>query len=360
MPNYFNPNSFNPGTDFKPNSALGGMMWAEDRNRYNKLADMFQQSQGYDLAKQGMETSEFMADAPIRQLAGQSKAAGYQADIATKVPRAQADLQSVLGQNETRNLTNQSTRATQPSAIAKTIAENVASKGKSEFEEYARGWQKAQGLAAEADQIDPSWRLNGRLPVSIMSQLDPKDPMQRNLIQTPLPGKVLEAIVEASPEMIREMAKLRQQGSNQLANTSLQNQSQERIANIQAGPRYAEIAARTEREKELKKIELEIARLGKLDSEGRLDAVGQKYLKFLLDREFRLKQAGAMVAPGVGAAMIGGETGNRMQGALTGPASLPSAGGQQSQPQSFPDEASALASGVKGIVIINGRRARID
>jgi len=328
MPNYFNPQTFNPGANFKPDSALGGLIWSQDRDRYNQLADMFQQSQGYDLAKQGMETNEFMANAPLRQLEGRAKSAGYQADIETKMPRAQADLQSVLGQNETRGLVNQTTRATQPSAIAKTIAENVAGKGEVEFKEYALGWQKAAGLAAEADQIDPNWRSRGSLPVSISSKLDRNDPMQRNLMRTPQPGKVLAAIVEASPEMIKEIAKLKQQGANQLANTSLQNQSQERIANIQVGPQYAEIQRKERLAAELKEVELEIAKLGKLDAAGQLDAIGQKYLKFLLDREFRLKQAGAMVAPGVGAAMIGGETGNRMQSALTGPAQLPSAGNQ--------------------------------
>src|SRR3990167_9067269 len=194
MPNYFNPQSFNPGANFKPDSALGGLIWSQDRDRYNQLADMFQQSQGYDLAKLGMETNEFMANAPIRQLEGRAKSSGYQADIETKIPRAQADLQSVLGQNTTRDIANQTARDTQSSIIAKTIAENMAGKGKSEFEEYTLGWQKAAGLAAEADQIDPNWRYTGSLPISIASKLDQSDPMQRNLMRTPQPGKVLAAI----------------------------------------------------------------------------------------------------------------------------------------------------------------------
>jgi hypothetical protein len=373
MPDYFNPDSFNPGTDFKPNSALGGMMWAEDRNRYNELADMFQQSQGYDLARKGVETSEFMADAPIRSLGGQAKAAGFQADIETKVPRAQADLQSVLGQNETRDLTNRATRATQPSAIAKTIAENVASKGETEFKEYALGWQKAAGLAAEADQIDPNWRSTGSLPVSISSKLDSSDPMQRNLMRTPQPGKVLAAIVEASPEFIKAQALQGQQDKAALERTKYSSDSsaaasrygvdaRERTAKAAADARIA--SARTFEAKANQAFDQAKAFAAKGDKEN-ADRSYQEYLSFR-EAASQAKREALMLQSGIGAGAIG--TDNPL-GAAMSRASQPAAPAphpgrplqqQQGQPQSFPDEAAALASGVKGIVIINGRRARID
>lgn len=363
MADYFNPASFNPGVDFKPNSALGGMIWAEDRNRYNQLADMFQQGQGYDLAKKGLETSEFFQDAPIRQLGGQAKSAGYQADIETKVPRAHADLRSVLGQNEERSLKNEATRATQPSAIAKTIADNVAGKSEAEFKDYVTGWQKASGLAAEADQVAPGWRESGNLPVSITSRLDPNDPMMRNIMRAPNPGKVLAGIVEASPDMIKEMAKLTKQGENSLNVAKEQSRGSLAVANVGAAWHRDLIAAQQGNRAAAAKIEGRIKELtAKAFSNPPTILPGEREeLNFLLQREFLLRQAGAGVAPGIGASVVGGDMGARMGAATPRPVQVPTGAPQQQQgPRSFATEQEALASGYKGNVIINGRPARID
>ena len=365
MPNYFNPQSFNPGTQFKPSGYLGGVVAGEDRNRYNNLTDIFQQGQGYALSKQGMELGEFAQGAPQRALEGQSKMATARANIQNAEPQALAKTMQMEGEANSARLKAKSEDDMYVQKLSEAMAKSRSAQSDSEWNETINNVRQAAALQAAASQ-DPSYSGEGPLPLSVTSKLTPGSKLTDTLMKAgPQAGKLLRIMAGLDPTQINQMALNTQKEQaamdRQKYSSDSSRGSARDVANINAEWHRAQIKAQSEKAAELKKVELEIARLGKLDSECKLDQVGQKYLKFLLDREFRLKQAGAMVGPGVGAAIIGGETGQRMQGAITGPAALPSAqGGQQQGPRTFASEQEALASGYKGNVIINGRPARID
>lgn len=71
--NYFNPQAADPGTGFKPEGFLGGMVWADRDARYRQLSDLQTL-----LAKQSVqsgqnELDEYAANAPVRDVERRSK-----------------------------------------------------------------------------------------------------------------------------------------------------------------------------------------------------------------------------------------------------------------------------------------------
>lgn len=56
---YFNPNSMNPGNGWKPDGFLGGMLYGQDRSRYESMMNLQAQMEQERLAQQRMQTETY-------------------------------------------------------------------------------------------------------------------------------------------------------------------------------------------------------------------------------------------------------------------------------------------------------------
>src|SRR3990167_10217590 len=83
MADYLNPTSIRPEYGWKPQGFLGGMNYAEDRQRYRDVASLQDYMMRNEAAKSGMELEEYRGNAPVREAERRSKTAGFNATTET-------------------------------------------------------------------------------------------------------------------------------------------------------------------------------------------------------------------------------------------------------------------------------------
>ena len=365
MANYFNPTSFNPSLDFRISGALGGSVAAEDRNRYNKLADMFQTGEGYNVAKKGIELDEYVQAGPQRALAGQAAMAKSRAEIETVQPKARAELMSLEGTGNSARLKAKMEEDTYSQKLLEAIAKSKAAQSDSEWSETLNNVKQAAVLQ-EAAQQDPSYSGEGPLPLSVTSRLPQGSKLSEVLMKAgPNAGKLLRIMSQLDPKHIQELAQNSQKETaameRQRYSSDQSRASAKDVANISAAWHMEQIKMQREKQELIKQLETKLLRLTTKKATQGLSPGEEEDYRVTKEQWIFEKQAVAAAGLGFSSEVMRGVG----RAAVPQPPSDPrSPGGSPTPPRggprTFASEQEALSSGYKGDAIINGRPARIE
>ncbi|MCR4308363.1 MAG: hypothetical protein NUV80_07480 [Candidatus Berkelbacteria bacterium] len=300
MPNqtYYNPSSFHPQTDpgSVPTGASQGYQWATDRNRYNELADMFQQSQQMDLTKQGMELGEFSRNAPYRQQVEQGKGAQGQALSETAVQAAHANL----------GKTNQEI-AELKQKTEKALIENAKSRRVEDWDAWVEGQKRIVLDQARLKAQYPDWTPDQPLPVAFAASLDPKKPEIATGLRLTNPGAFFTAMAQISPASIEARIKAKEDFKKQAASDASRLAGTKYTADKSTEWHRAATKMAKDKAADQKKWDQELMSLIDKETKGAASVPEQKKLNMMLLIKFSEKQAGAGVGAGTTAAFVPGQ-----------------------------------------------------
>src|SRR3990167_2768216 len=182
MADYLNPTSIRPEYGWKPQGFLGGMNYAEDRQRYRDVSSLQDYMMKNQAAKSGMELSDYVSDSPVREAERRSKTAGFNAN---------AETIGGIKRNELTegSLRNQLSAGTMSSKIAEAAAAAAQAGDKTQLSQLATGAAIARALGAaagsgpsalagimqqlEQSKADPriiAWFRNSRSPKELMDK----------------------------------------------------------------------------------------------------------------------------------------------------------------------------------------------
>ncbi len=295
---YFNPAAFNPKNTWTPGPLSSGMLYGQDRGNYNQLMDMFKSGQATDLAKKQAEFQDYNLSSPVREARRLGDIGLAQKNQFTALPRAQADLQSIM-------LQNQKTEATMESDVASTIAKNVQGKSEDELKTILNGLKKAVALQGEAEAT-PGYTGNGPLPLSVSSKLNPKEDIGIVLSKNPQrASELLKQFAEVDPTYIREMAtgKLRNEGTLAVAKETAS--AHRYSADVMDRSRKAIEKDKAELKRELLKVDQQIQLLRTKVAKGEAKDWEKRLLQYSEQSAIALRQAQAGATIGYGAAVTG-------------------------------------------------------
>ena len=179
---YINPTSIRPAYGWKPEGFLGGMNYAEDRQRYRDVASLQDYMMRNEAAKSGMELEEYRGNAPVREAERRSKTAGFNATTET--------IGGIKRNELTKgSLDNQLSAGTMSSKIAEAAAAAAQAGDKTQLSQLATGAAIARALSAaagsgpsalagvlqqlEQSKADPriiAWFRNSRSPKELMAK----------------------------------------------------------------------------------------------------------------------------------------------------------------------------------------------
>lgn len=349
---YFNPAAFQPKNTWTPGSAQGALLYGQDRGNYNQLIDMFKSSQGVDLAKKQAEFQDYNLSAPVREARRLGDIGLAQKDQFTALPRAQADLNTIL-------LRNQETKATMESGIASKIAENLKGKSDSEIGVVLNDLKRAQMFNAMARQMPGGAEGGQQLPVGITSLMDPSKGMDKMILQSPNPRAILEELAQTTPEYIREAMKADKTAAGQLAVAREQSASHKYVADVNDRSRKDVAKARAEAAAQAQGLEKSISQLIDKIAKGDKSPETAATLKYKQQLYLFAKQAELSARLGYGSNVAGG-LGQAAIPQAPNPAGLSSQLGPV-QPKQFTSEEEARQAIRTGLlkkgdkVVINGR-----
>lgn len=210
MADYFNAQSLNPGTAFKPDGFLGGYIWGEDRQRYNQMAPL----QDFMQVMQAQEQQNKMRDYGLNETV---RATQREADIAkNRATAGTIGREKEAGVRETE-LKNEYGQLTLKDRAKKVILENAKMEGEAAGEKMKRGAMLA-GLYAEAAK-------NGPIAMQQVDALATQLGMQNDNVVKAIKadpraaGVLVQAYAEAMPEYRRAMdeRRLANEGSMNVA-----------------------------------------------------------------------------------------------------------------------------------------------
>lgn len=100
MADYLNLESMRPGTGFKPTGMLGGYMWNQYQNDYERLLAQSEEQRRIALERARQEQSEFMRGIPLRYQTQDNATAAAQAVAPFAGPQASSAARADIGKNE--------------------------------------------------------------------------------------------------------------------------------------------------------------------------------------------------------------------------------------------------------------------
>ncbi len=168
--NYVNPGSIRPEYDYKPSGILGGMMFAQDRSRYDQMAglqDLMMQNQA------AKSQEDLIQGAPVRQ----AERTAALADLPMKS-------RGLAATTEGQELGTAFTRATQPGAIDLTNQGNRAKAGDQRLQVMEQGIAVAKALS-ELGPLGPD-----AIPRLAQMGLPMDNPIVQQILNTPDPRQI--------------------------------------------------------------------------------------------------------------------------------------------------------------------------
>ena len=135
--NYTNPTSVRPEYGWKPQGFLAGMNYASDRQRYEDMGSLQDYMMKNQAVKSGVELSDFMSDAPVRESKRLS-------DIATN--KATAENIGAFKSGEARKVNLEADLAS--GSLASTIAERAAAAAIKGGEASSKEFERAAAMAS--------------------------------------------------------------------------------------------------------------------------------------------------------------------------------------------------------------------
>lgn len=238
---YFNPNSINPGTSYKPSGFLGGMTWMEDRNRYRQLAELQDYLYGLEAQKKTGEYEDYRLDAPVREAERPAKIARFGEEAQNALPRGNATLAQLLEQIDEVELRNKKTRGTIESDIESTNAVNRGKGSKANLDQFAQDTEYLDNLIGTIDPDAPQpaqdaqWgQVLQQIPAEYRRYFPKtwgkpaKDQMQR------LREMTMRGTYAQTRAMDQERMKQLVEQQGRMDVVGAQGQTQENVANIRA------------------------------------------------------------------------------------------------------------------------------
>ena len=170
--NYVNPTAIRPEYNWKPSGVLAGMLYAQDRQRYDQVADLQDQMMGHAAAK---SREDLIQGAPVRQA---------ERDATLRdLPMKSRELAATT---EGKELGTEFTRATQPGRIGATNAQSEATVSNQNLLQMQNRMAVAEALS----------RIGGPAAVPQMAQIlkqsgmNMQDPFIQSLLNVPDPSQV--------------------------------------------------------------------------------------------------------------------------------------------------------------------------
>ena len=247
MPNYFNPESINPGTGWKPTGALGGRAWMQDRMRHKQAMDLQSIIQQMEIQKQQNELDTFEADDPVRRAARDEKIATSNAVAGTIGATKEADLNEKLLKNRKSANENYEAEQTQTARVATVLAQEAAKQREAGLQKLQTGHFLASTLATAAGS-GPAAVASVRAQMQKLGMNLDEDPVAqwilggKDIKEVQARAKMMtDAYNQASPKFREEMEKQRLANQGHLDVEGLRGQN--RIAEIKAGATQKESSA---------------------------------------------------------------------------------------------------------------------
>lgn len=145
---YFNPNSLDPGTSFKPDGFLGGWTWSQNRRRYEQLAPLQDLMMQLKTQEEINKAREYELNEPVRS----SKRAS---DIATNQATAATVGRQKVAEAEQTELGNEYNRKTMEDRVKAAFLANAQKEGEIGGAKLKRAAELA-GMFAEAEKAGPA------------------------------------------------------------------------------------------------------------------------------------------------------------------------------------------------------------
>ena len=245
MNEYVNIEGMNPGTGYKPKGFLGGMTWAQDRNRYEDMAKV--QDFLYKLGAQKAtdEYGDYKLDAPVRAAERPAKMARFGAEAETAIPKARGVLEEL-------QLKNRKTRGTIDSEIA---SENDVNAGKGaearlgQFDavvEWLDRQKESLNKATDGLAQQAQWaQIYQALPPQLRNGFTPEyNPENLGKIE-----RLAEAVRTKKFSHQRDLAKEDNKAEGRLAGIEMSTKAMLERENVRLAAKEKEIEARAERDK---------------------------------------------------------------------------------------------------------------
>lgn len=368
MADYFNPSAMMPKGDsnmWSPGPMLSRELFDTNRADYNKLMDVYKQSQDTQLSKDQLSLQYTQGTQPGAMDATNAE---NLAKTTTVGDLKRGEALSAISAGETA-------QATQAGRVASTNSTSALAVQGNQGKAIQ---QSVQNLSLLSDALGSSGVAGTPAEFSVAQQMvknNPTlaaDPLVKHLMEVgPAPGKSFSDTLQlmgahahaANPETLMKREEIAgrekvadKQATAHVTGSGLAAQASRDVANINASWHNAQIQMLKDKEAVIKKADMIIADLIRKRSEGRLLPAQEVELRDLQAWNLTQKQAMGAAQQNYMSDLTGGQTPRAPQVQVPPGGPAAGAGGIPA----FASEAAATAAGVKGEVIIAGRRARID
>lgn len=224
---YFNPQTVNPGTGYKPEGFLGGYTWGEDRQRYNQLAPLQDLMSMMAAQAEIDKQKEYGLNEPVRSAKRLENVATSKALAATVGGQKQGVLDELT-------LKNELSRKTQSAKISEVLLENAKKEREGAMEKLQTGFAIASILAQAAGNGPAATAAVAQRMKEAGFDLD-NDLLAKTILQDPSKAKVIaDAFDQASQQYRLELMKQREHAAGTLATAKEHSRGQMGAAAISA------------------------------------------------------------------------------------------------------------------------------